>query len=276
MLLILPGYSRSGNFFFHIINCINDNIHHYNHYEISLKMIKQNSPLFSNIPETITFPEFINCSDNEIVISKIFSYKDVIVKTKEHEYDLLVKKYIKPYINNDFISENIPNKTILPTIDYDNDLIIHVRSGDVFEKNKPFNKKMDEMFSCFVSPPYIFYKNIIEKYKFKNIFIISENFNLNPIINKLLENYKTAVFLTNDLITDFSILMKAKHFIPGHSDLSRVAILLSDVPKNIYISKRIFPNNSNINTIYFNYESYYNNKPFDFDAYLKNIINYNV
>ena len=258
MLIItqLHDWSRTGNFFCFLINCISDNLLYYKHEHISLKYLKTKFILFKDMPEILIFSEFSN-NNNEIIIEDLFVQPKVPIQN----YNEIINKYIKPHIDYNLINNF--------NINFEKDLIIHIRSGDVFSKNFILDKNM---FNVFKSPPYIFYKEIIESNNFNNIYIISENYNLNPIINELCKNYKNVFFYSNDLSTDFKILLNSQYFIPGHSDLSRMVIALSDQKKKCYISKNFFPNINNIN--YYDYSNYYNIDINTYEEYIDLIMNW--
>lgn len=262
MILIEPppgNISRSGNYFMFMIHCISDNLQIFKDAEISLIHVKQRSILFKNMPDVIYFPEF---QKTESIIRDLF----VEPKTAIKSYDDIITKYIKPYIDYSI--------NINMGINFDTDLIIHIRSGDVFDKNT-FNSWMNNMYSMiqwFHSPPYVFYKDIIDYNNYNKIYIISENYNLNPVINKILKNYPIATFLTNDIETDFKIILNSKYFVPGCSDLSRMCLLLSEPKINVYISKYIFPSVKNIK--YIDYSKYYNILLTSYEQYIDLILNY--
>jgi hypothetical protein len=260
MLIIQPSFgSRTGNLFMFTINCISDNLLFYKHEHISLKHVKENFILFKNIPEILTFPEFAGNGNNKTIIKDLFINPKVPIQNCNG----IINKYIKPYIDCKL-------NFIYDFINFDRDLIIHIRSGDVFDEKFIFQNK--DMFNVFKSPPYKFYKDIIESNHFHNIYIISENYNLNPVINELCKNYQNVVFCSNDLSTDFKILLNAKYFVPGHSDLSRMVLLLSEPKKKCYISKYFFPNVEN--TCYYDYSHYYNTDVQTYAEYINLIMNW--
>jgi hypothetical protein len=215
-LKILP-YGRLGNCIIQIINCIIENIYKYKHRYINLNLLKNkglSSYVLMKFPDLL---EFDFSDQNEIIEGIFWNIESKISKEQKNE---IIDMYIKKYIDYELLD----NKEI----NYDNDLIIHIRSGDVFNKNFPLN--------YYTQPPYSFYKKIIEENNFKNIYILSENFNLNPVINKLLENYNNLQILSNDLDTDFKIMLNSQYFVNSNSTLSFVVNLLSKNKKMVYTS----------------------------------------
>jgi len=99
-------------------------------------------------------------------------------------------------LKNAFLIKNI-NKL------NENDLVIHIRSGDIFS-SKPH---------CgYVPPPLCYYTKEIDKYKYEKIHIICED-TKNPVVNKLLELYKNAVWEKNNLEKDIRIILGATNII---------------------------------------------------------------
>ena len=102
-----------------------------------------------------------------------------------------------------------------------NDLYIHIKGGDVFNDNL-----INEVQS-YAQPPLCFYQNIIENYKFDNIYIISFDRN-NPIIKKLLHVYPNIIFNNNDLKYDISFLNNAYNVVASVSSFFTSIIQLND------------------------------------------------
>ena len=84
-------------------------------------------------------------------------------------------------IIKDQILQNLPKIIVNP-----NELKIYIRSGDVFGK-------ISLSMSGYYQPPLCFYKNIINNFKFENIYIISENKN-NPVIEQILIKYPKIIY----------------------------------------------------------------------------------
>jgi hypothetical protein len=209
-MLIITPYGRLGNNIIQLYTCIFDNIHKYNHKEISMELlIKKQPDIFKNFPKAFIF----DFPENNIEIKDIFYYNGLTMNDKQKEE--IINKYIKPYISYDLEDKY--------GIDFDEDLIIHIRSGDIFKESFPLTH--------YTQPPYIFYKKVLNENIYKKIYICSENFNLNPVIKKLLEEYSNVVFLPNSLEIDFKIMLNAQHFVTSNSSLSYIVNLLSTKKK---------------------------------------------
>ena len=88
----------------------------------------------------------------------------------------IVHKYINPIFN--FSPVNYLN---------DNDLVIHLRSGDI----------MNSGHSVYIQPPLQFYIDVIESKKWNDIYIITEHQN-NPCFNSLIKKYTKIIHFLND------------------------------------------------------------------------------
>ena len=110
-----------------------------------------------------------------------------------------------------------------------NDLYIHIRGGDIFSE-----KALDKGYSSsYAQYPLCFYSKIIENYKFKKIYIISED-KLNPILNKLLNKYKNITYNKNSLEKDISLLAHAYNVVGSVSSFIISIIKLNDNLKNFW------------------------------------------
>jgi hypothetical protein len=81
------------------------------------------------------------------------------------------------------------------------DLVIHIRSGDLFIKETPH--------PAYIPPPLSYYTYILQTRKYKNIYLIAED-RLNPCINKLLELYPNIIFKEQSFIEDIRIILRAQ------------------------------------------------------------------
>lgn len=113
---------------------------------------------------------------------------------------------IKPEIKIDLLRNEIINN--LPKlIINDDDLYIHIRSGDIFNTCPV---------SPYAQPPLCFYDNIIQNFKFKRIIIISSNKD-NPNIPKLMKRFPNIIFQKNSLSTDISALISSPNIVSSIS-----------------------------------------------------------
>jgi hypothetical protein len=101
--------------------------------------------------------------------------------------------------------------------------------------------------SIYIQPPFCFYRNILDNYKYKITYIISENKN-NPVIGKILDKYPNIVYNINSLKIDICYLVNAYNLVGGdRSTFFHQIILLNNNIKIIweYIFKK--PTKNGIN-----------------------------
>lgn len=153
-------------------------------------------------------------------------------KKKIRDKDNFFNKNKLPY-SQDIFTQNIEERnTILKKAFLitnikklsENDLVIHIRSGDIFNSN-PHSK--------YVPPPLSYYIKQIDKYKYKKIYIICED-TINPVVNKLLELYKNSIHEKNNLEKDINIILGATNIISSVGTFIPSLMLLSNNIKNIY------------------------------------------
>lgn len=128
---------------------------------------------------------------------------------------------IVPIIRVNILRKEIIRNLQIIKVNY-NDLFIYIRSGDIFEGSKPHSR--------YIQPPLCFYKNVLDNYKYKKIFIISENKN-NPVIVKILEKYPNIVYNINPLKIDISYLINAYNLVGGatSSFLNQILLLNNNI-----------------------------------------------
>ena len=107
----------------------------------------------------------------------------------------------------------------------ENDLIIHIRSGDIFTDSRPHPR--------YVPPPLSYYTNIIDRNNYKNIIIICED-TINPVVNKLLELYENAIHNKNSLEEDVKIVLGASSIISSVGTFIPTLLKFSDNIKYHY------------------------------------------
>ena len=92
---------------------------------------------------------------------------------------------------------------------YPNDLYIYIRSGDVFHQTKSSGYN-------YFQPPLCFYIKIIDIFRFRKIFIISQD-KLNPVIPKILSKYSYIKKKKNNLKLDISYIINSYNIVAAKS-----------------------------------------------------------
>lgn len=143
--------------------------------------------------------EYIIDGTNVFVIKQAFSDKIMSLAYK--------------YLQSVFIYGNMD----IPEI---SDLVIHIRSGDVFSSVPHGN---------YIQPPLNYYTQIINKIKPKKILILTED-RRNPCTNKLLQLYPNATLAIKDLHETIKIVLAAKIIVFG---IGTFIVSLLNFSKNI-------------------------------------------
>jgi len=107
-----------------------------------------------------------------------------------------------------------------------NDLYIYIRSGDIFLRFKNTIKN-------YCQPPLCFYEKILEKFKFRKVFIISED-KLNPIIPIMLKKYSYIINKNNNLKLDISYLINSYNLVSATSTFISIIIKFNDKLKFLW------------------------------------------
>lgn len=129
---------------------------------------------------------------------------------------------------------------------HENDLVIHIRSGDIFSEKNPHKE--------YIQPPLWYYVNIIEKNVFHDIYLIAED-NLNPVIPQLIKMYPKIVFKIQSLEDDIRLILGATNIVSGHGSFIPSLLQLQTKCKNLYSPKPFFLDK--INVIVVDMKDYY-------------------
>jgi hypothetical protein len=116
----------------------------------------------------------------------------------------------------------------------DDTLVIHMRSGDVFGEDLT---KLHEGYihEGYIQPPFSFYLEIINKFGFKDIVIVTQNDFQNPCINEMKRLLPDIRIQASDLLDDISTIMSARNLVTAHSTFSLCLGLASDKLKRMFI-----------------------------------------
>jgi len=138
-----------------------------------------------------------------------------------------------------------------------NDLVIHIRGGDLFFlPEPPINMNQ---------APFSFYKKVIEMQQFDKIYVVYEDF-LNPNVQLLKDTYENVI-LIDDLQMAINLLLSAKNIVScGITTFSRMLALCSENIEKHYIPGffdgkgfNISPltNNTDVEQIIINVDEYF-------------------
>ena len=123
----------------------------------------------------------------------------------------------------------------------ENDIVIHLRSGDVFRKYRPP--------PGYILPPLSFFISLLEKLPNKEKIIVLAEDDRNPILGEFQQRYPQLEWKKQSLEEDIAILLGAKNLIESFGTFTPSLLLLSKNIKNIYrssyqlnLQKEFFPN----------------------------------
>jgi len=201
-----------------------------------------------------------------IVINKDITIKNDIITDENNYFRYLKIKDVDNILFNLNLDKTYKIIKDIFTIKCDNilglnDLLIHIRSGDIFYNN---------IHPLYLSPPLSYYVNIINKNNYDNIYLISED-RRNPTVDALLKIYPNIKFKIQSLEEDIKLILGSTNIIMSFGSFIPSLLILSDLIKQLYIPSYIldtfkiwgFNNNS------------YNCVIIDLDEYKKIIGNWN-
>ena len=164
----------------------------------------------------------INHSFNEFVDGDVDFITNLSPEFFYNFYDLKIENRVG--IIKDEIVNNLPKININK-----DDLIIHIRSGDIFQnKNDPIYAP------DYAQPPLCFYVKILEKFKFNDIYIISSDDIYNPVIKELKFKYPKIIYHGNPLEKDISYLVHGYNVVGSISSFLISSIKLNDNIEYLY------------------------------------------
>jgi len=140
----------------------------------------------------------------------------------------LVYKDVVQRIHRIFQEQLLPNIQFYKKINIPKDtLVIHIRSGDIFEKTKHFDQ---------VQNPLNFYLEVIKDYE--DVLIVTSPSRNNPVLN-VLKNLKThnVIIQSSSVEDDFNTLVNATNLcLSGVGTFGIAAALLSRNLKRLYFT----------------------------------------
>ena len=226
--------NRTGNHLLTLLNTIEHSFNRNNFYKIEIPA-----------HNLFTLKSNVNLSNKEICkCDKIHDFTHNINPNIHNALSLeqlksIYLKYVK--YNELFTKYDIS----------ENDIGIHIRSGDIFNGHNPHG--------YYAQPPLNYYTEIINNNLNKSITIVFEN-TKNPVINKLKEiykNQKNIKFQSSTLEKDLYTLSKCKLLVWGVGTFCIIPYCLSDIeqkhiiPKRFICAVKFFSNDSNTDSMLF-------------------------
>jgi hypothetical protein len=115
------------------------------------------------------------------------------------------------YLRNEILL-NLPK-----IVTHEKDLFIHIRSGDIF---------FSIIHSPYAQPPLCFYNDILTNFKFRSIYLISQD-SRNPLIQKLLKLFPIISYSQKSIKEDISLLINAYNIVNSVSSFVNSIIQLN-------------------------------------------------
>jgi hypothetical protein len=115
----------------------------------------------------------------------------------------------------------------------DHDVVIHIRSGDLFDFEKfPLSRRAEW---DHVQPPFSFYKKVILDHGFSRPLIVTEPDFKNPVISLLQQEFPSISVQSKSVEEDFSSLVHASNLILSNSSFAFMAALASETVSKVFL-----------------------------------------
>ena len=105
-----------------------------------------------------------------------------------------------------------------------NDVLIHIRSGDVFSKHTH---------PAYIMPPLSYFVDILNKNSFREIYLVAED-TRNPCIPKLIELYPQIHFQVQSLEEDIDLILGASNVVTTYGTFVPSLLMISEHVTNIF------------------------------------------
>ena len=205
-------------------NFISELIHILYHCEIT-----KTSVYFPDTPGThiinVIFRPFIGFTNNVFVDRKPRHF-DTIIDGKNFYY---FPKYIPFEKDRRRIGIKYVSTQLSSPILTEYDLVIHIRSGDIFQGN---------IHPDYIQPPFEYYEYVIKKHHYMNVLILSEPDFSNPVIQKLQQTFTFITVSSGTLQNDIGIILGAKNLMIGTGSFAYMLSLCSPHLLQLYCFER--------------------------------------
>ncbi len=104
-------------------------------------------------------------------------------------------------------------------------LVLHIRSGDIFEQNPH---------PLYITPPLSYYTDIIQSHPHQQIILLAENTS-NPCIPALLKMYPTIIYRQQTLEQDIQIILAATTIVISFGSMINSLLLVSSNIQTVYM-----------------------------------------
>ena len=187
----------------------------------------------------IDFSEGAECT--HVVENRFFHRQEGVFKGRQLTWETrqsIVREFIKPMLPARLFTHNVSDG-----------LVIHVRAGDIFERdsamsifrNAPSFKTgirrlradSHRVNRFFAQPPLAYYNRIIGLKPWSSITLVAED-RRNPVIDVLLKSNPQIQFVPSDIESDIRTLLSAKHLVIGYGTFTVPWMLMSDNVQELF------------------------------------------
>jgi len=198
--------------------------------------IEKNYPIHSLVPEEITYKD---SSTSTLLLNDLKTHVKNI--TKSHRFSILRSFYyqydVSPFTLNLADYRRILKNQIFPLIPCqegflvssvnDDTLVIHIRSGDIFNDHG--------VHDAYIQPPVSFYEKIINEFNFKDVLIVTQKDLRNPCIARLKELFPNIRIQASSLLEDVNTILNARNLVTAMSTFSLSLGFASNKIKRLYV-----------------------------------------
>jgi len=194
-------------------------------YGLKKQIVKFNNNMVSFFIENIE-EEIVNFNTKYIINPYFMGHSKEFRKNYGRDYKYNIKDCLIETLK---LKNDISNDLFDST--EDNDLYIHIRSGDV-------HRNLSGNTIVYAQPPISFYDKIIKDNSFRKVYILSDdskNFLIEKLISIYGKDYCTTIEEPNP-IKAFDMLRNCKHIATSTSSFCTMAIFLTPnhIKKNVY------------------------------------------
>ena len=219
-ILIRSWYGRLGNNIIQVLNAIL--IALYYNYNIILPGHKYFNKKYIILNSAINIRDYKITNKGNFFLR--YQILNIDIKAFEENNEKALEILRSCFIIKDKINRFKPSKNILLN---ENDVLIHIRSGDIFSNNPHIE---------YIMPPLSYYEKIINHQKFnaKNSFYLISEDRKNPCINELLKKYPKIIYLKQSLDDDIKLILSAHNIITSFGTFVHALLSISKNIKNLY------------------------------------------
>lgn len=187
------------------------------------------------------FPDFreVLCANSNIKIRFIdpksgFVIRSFFFHVCRHMGEFLYasssfKETVSSFRQNTFFPQD-PHQDSIPSLDVsDKNLVIHLRSGDIFASKN--------VHTDYGQPPLSYYKVAIDHYQPSSVILVYEDM-LNPVIaaliDHLLVNNIPYIIQCSDLLSDLDVLRKASALVMSRGTFAFGILCINDKLRSVY------------------------------------------